>query len=763
MGQGTAAFLLGILAFQQMPHLPSAGWVALIPAVVLAGWRPGILRLAAWFACGFLWTLWHAQTILSTGLPAGLEGRDVVVEGVITGIPERKPGLARAELAVERLSGDGRDWPSPGRIRLSWYDRAPGLAAGERWRLVARLKRPRGFANPGGFDVEAHLFRERIRATGYVRDDPRNQRLAVDQGYRLQRARQALGSRIDAALAGGSLRGVIVALAIGDEQGISRGQWDTLRRTGTSHLVAISGLHIGLVAGLCFFLARWIWARFARGVLICPAPHIGAGAAVAGALVYSALAGFSVPTQRTLVMVGVAMGALLLKRPCSIRHAFVSALLLVLVYDPLAVMEAGFWLSFGAVAVILYGMSHRVGMKGAWWRWGRVHVLVFIGLTPLMLVLFQQNPIVSPLANFIAVPWVSLGVVPLVLVGTLLLTVVPVLGEPVLRLAEWILSGLWPMLEWFARPDTVQWTQHAPVAWTVPLAAIGAVLLLAPRGMPGRWTGAVWLAPALLIAPAPKAEGEFELTLLDVGQGLAAAVTTREHTLVFDTGARFGPDFDAGAAVLIPYLRHDGVRTVDLLILSHGDNDHIGGADSLAGAIGVGRVLSSVPEKIRQWPADRCVAGASWNWDGVSFRLLNPSPADGFSGNDASCVLLIDNGNGRALLTADIQAGAEAALVRRYADGLRAAILVAPHHGSKTSSTPAFVAAVGPRYVLFPAGYRNRWGFPHPKVVERYAATGAHLYSSAEHGAISVRVPRTGGVPSPVTYRQERARYWHES
>jgi competence protein ComEC len=269
--------------------------------------------------------------------------------------------------------------------------------------------------------------------------------------------------------------------------------------------------------------------------------------------------------------------------------------------------------------------------------------------------------------------------------------------------------------------------------------------------------------PAVLIAPRPPAEAEYRLTLLDVGQGLAAVVRTLDRVLVFDTGARFGPDFDAGEAVLVPYLRHFGIRAVDMLVLSHGDNDHIGGAATLASALPVERVLTSVVDKITWTPAEPCTAGSSWTWNGVAFTFLHPGAASGFRGNDASCVLQVDNGNGRVLLTGDIQARAEAALVRDLAGQLSAHVIVAPHHGSKTSSTPAFVAAVHPDYVLFPSGYRNRWGFPHPEVVERYRALGTRRYNSADHGAITYEIPAAGGIRDPETYRQRRHRYWHDS
>ncbi|MBK8162331.1 MAG: DNA internalization-related competence protein ComEC/Rec2 [Gammaproteobacteria bacterium] len=761
MGQGTTSFLLGVLAFQQLPVLPAPAWaLTFVPLAVLAV-RFRALRLPAACAAGFLWSLLHAQHILAPGLVPDLEGRDLEVEGVIVSIPERLEGATRFQFRVERM-GDGAPVPPPGRVRLSWYNDAPELRAGERWRLRVRMKRPHGFHNPGGFDFEGWLYQNRIRATGYVRPAADNRRLeTAAPGYLLQRVRQDLFERLDGTLAGRELGGVISALAIGERQGITQGQWDVFRRTGTTHLVAISGLHVGMISGLVFFAVRRLWARLGRVPLYWPAQQAAAVAALAAAFVYAALAGFSIPTQRTVVMIGVVMLAVLRRRHHAPGRTLMTALLCVLLLDPLAVMNGGFWLSFGAVAAILFGMNQRAGREAWWLRVGRLHVLVAVALAPLLLALFQQVSLVSPLANLVAVPWVTLGVVPLVLAGCALQALLPALGAPLLRLAEAVLSWLWPLLERMSSYDALQWTQPVPAGWTIAAAAIGVTLLIAPRGLPGRWLGIVWLLPALLVAPARPAAGELWFTLLDVGQGLAAVAWTRDHVLVYDTGPRFSADFDAGSAVLLPFLRFHGLEHIDTLVIGHGDNDHIGGAAALSGEVSVGRVLSSVPDRIPWWHAEHCRRGQAWDWDGIRFEVLHPGPGGGFAGNDASCVLRIANAAGAILLTGDIEEPAEARLVRDDSLVLSADVLVAPHHGSKSSSSAPFIARVGPRHVLFPAGYRNRWGFPHPVVTERYRSAGAVLYSSAEHGALTVRLPAAGQVEPPAAHRREFVRYWH--
>jgi competence protein ComEC len=762
MGQGTTSFLLGILAFQQLPELPAVAWAfALVPLALLAVRFRGA-RLPVACAGGFLWALLQAHHSLTPSLDPALEGRDLVLEGVVAAIPEPLDRGIRFQFQVERMRVGAHVLPAPGRVRLNWYNDAPALHAGERWRLQARLKRPHGFRNPGGFDYEGWLYQSRIRATGYVRSDALNQQVnAAGAEYALQRVRQHLFDRLSGVLSGRALGGVVSALAIGERQGISQGQWDIFRRTGTTHLVAISGLHVGMVSGLVFFVFRRLWARLGRLPLYWPAQQAAAVAALAAALVYAALAGFSIPTQRTVIMIGVVMVALLRQRHRAPGTTLTTALLCVLLYDPLAVMNAGFWLSFGAVAAILFGMNQRVGREAWWLRMGKLHLLVAVALVPPLLILFQQVSLVSPLANLIAVPWVTLGVVPLVLTGCAAQVLWPALGDPLLRLAETLLSWLWPLLERMATPDALQWTQSVPAGWTIVAALIGVILLIAPRGLPGRWLGLVWLLPALLIVPPRPAPGELWFTLLDVGQGLAAVAWTRNHVLVYDTGPRFSSEFDAGSAVVLPFLRHHGLDRIDTLMIGHGDNDHLGGAAALAGEIGVGQVLSSVPGRIPWWRAEYCREGQAWLWDGVRFEVLHPGPEARFRGNDASCVLRISTGAGDLLLTGDIEEPAEARLVRERAQDLSAQVLVAPHHGSKTSSSAPFIAQVAPRYVLFPSGYRNRWGFPHPAVMERYRVAGARLYTSAEHGALMIRFTADGAIVPPAAYRRESGRYWH--
>ncbi|MEJ2346949.1 MAG: DNA internalization-related competence protein ComEC/Rec2 [Gammaproteobacteria bacterium] len=759
MRLGIIAFLLGVCVLQRLTVLPSSHWCWLAPGLLAAAWRWPPLRPPAMAGVGFLWALLQASMALQHVLPPAWEGVDLEAVGRIASVPRDDVRRLRFVLRVDRLRHAGHTIPGPRRLRLSWYGRAPRLQAGDRWRLTVRLKRPSGLMNPGTFDYERWLFQHRIDATGYVRDGASNRRLA--SGWSLDRVRQRLVERLRRALGRDRNLGVITALAVGERDGISPAQWDLLNATGTSHLLAISGLHIGLVAGLAFVLMRWLWSRSLRLTLRLPAPKAAALAGLAAAAAYAALAGFSVPTQRALIMVAVAFGGLLLGRCRRPADSLAVALLLVLLWDPLAVLAAGFWLSFTAVAVILYGMSARVGGSGVWWRWGRVQWLVAAGLLPLSLVFFQRLSWIAPAANLVAVPWVSLLVVPLVLLGSTLLMLGVGLGGWVLHGAGILLNLLWRFLDVLAAVPMAVWSQQAPPLWAVLAAALGGLLLLAPRGFPARWLAALLWLPAFVALPPAPGRGVLDLTVLDVGQGLAVVARTRRHTLVYDAGPRFSASFDAGEAVVVPFLRNLGVRRIDRLVVSHDDRDHMGGVNSVLRRLAVDDVLAGVPEAVAGVRARQCRRGQSWTWDAVRFRVLSPSSSSTLNGNNRSCVLRIDAPGGSVLLTGDIQADVEKRLVAQVPRWLPVDVLVVPHHGSRTSSTAAFVHRVSPAYAVFTTGYRNRFGFPRPVVVARYRAAGAALLDSAADGAVRFRIGPLRGLGAPQRYRVAAGRYWN--
>jgi len=758
----TLAFVLGTATLQSLAELPPGGLALFLPIGCLAWlvWRRGRIALAA--CLGFVWAAWVAALQQAEPLPWDSVGKDLVVEGVVASLPEEGERSTRFVLrALERSEGE-ESVPFSHRIRLSWYADPPGLHPGARWRLKIRVKPPHGFANPGGFDYEKWLWQQGITATGYVRNSPANQKLSDDWWVEpVHRVRFSLRERILGAIGAGEEGGLALALAIGDRSLLSRKQWSSFTHTGTSHLVAISGLHIGIVAGIAWWLSRRVWAAIPRLAERIPSPHAAAIGAILAALGYAALAGFAIPTQRALIMLGVGFGSLLCRRSISLLRVMCYALLAVLVMDPLAVLAGGFWLSFGAVAAILFVSTGRIGFRSLWNKWGAAQVAVFVGLLPMLLLMFGQVSLIAPLANLLAVPWFSLVLVPAVLAGIAILLVMPSWGE---RLLDWLQTPLeWTIhaLDWMARTPFSIWFQAEPPFWVWPFAFFGVVLLLAPHGWPARWLGVVALLPLLTFrAPAP-GPGELWLTVLDVGQGGAAVLRTAHHTLVFDAGPRYSRDFDAGAAVLVPYLRNAGIREIDVLVLSNADSDHAGGARSVLDQVPVLSLLSGEPEELDLPEAKHCVAGQRWSWDGIEIAVLHPYRPGEWKGNNASCVLRARSPEGRTvLLTGDIEADAERGLVQRSGGELASDILIVPHHGSGTSSTPDFVSAVAPRFAVVSAGYLNRWGFPKAEVRDRWASAGATLISTAESGAIDFRIAPNGSLPAPSFYRERDRHYW---
>ena len=742
---------------QFLPHLPSFWWaLLLLPTLFLCLWSRHFAPLL-FFLAGVIWVTFRAGLLLQENLPSALEGRDLTVDGVIADLPRYSEHGPRFIFDVRHAYLSKRAVSIPATIQLSFYDAAFIPHVGDYWQFTVRLKRPHGFQNPGGFDYEGYLLSEHIRATGYIRPDHPAQLIrAADNAYWLGRFRQYLGTQISSALGDSPYASLLIAFVNGDETGISDQQWQVLQRTGTIHLVAISGMNISLVAGFIFFIVLRLWPLGGVTVLLWPAPKVAAVCAMIIAIGYAALAGFAIPTQRALVMLAVVMIGVITHRQTGRSHLLAAALLGVLIYDPLAVMAPGFWLSFASVAIILWVASARMAPKEHWYQWGKLHVGIAVGLLPLTLVLFQQDSLIGPLANSFAVPVIELIIIPLVLVAAVLLVFLPItLPGLMFKLAAWVLSGLWQVLTYLASIHHVLWVQPAPPPWTLVVALVGIVWLLAPRGWPVRWLGIVWLLPIFLVRPIGPKPGEIWLTLLDVGQGLAVVVRTHDHVLVYDTGPHFSPQFDAGRAAVVPYLRNMGLEQVDTLIISHGDNDHIGGAASLLRAMPVHHILSSVPERLPH--AQYCRLGQRWRWDGVDFAILGP--VDGvFTGNNACCILSVVSHYGKILLPGDIEAKAETDLTRRLGPGLASDILVAPHHGSKTSSTLPFITLIKPAVVLFPFGYLNRYHHPNADVVARYRLEGAQLYDSPAAGAIQVRLGADGTIISQ--YRKDHARYW---
>lgn len=735
------AQLAGSVALLWQPELPNPGLFCLTLPVALAAFAQPRWRWLAGLWFGAALAAYSADSVLVQRLPAALDGEVFEIAGRVVGLVERDGRRQRFLFQVESGTHGGREVALPRRIRLSLYDNLE-VAPGERWRWQVKLRRPRGFANPGTFDYERWLFVNRIGATGYVRDAQSAERLEPAAGQ----WRTAIAARV-AALVEGPAAGLLRGLATGDRRGISDAQWELLRVTGTAHLMAISGLHIGLVAGLGLFATGFLRRRLAPHAPLAWPPLAGLALATA----YGALAGFTLPVQRALAGAAVLLCALACRRAVASGHAFGLALTLVLLLDPLAPLGAGFWLSFGAVAAILYLLAGRRPQRSTLHRAVRVQLGLFVLLAPLTAVVFGQVPVVSPLANAVAIPLFGFAVVPLVLAGVVLLAW-PAASAKLFAAAGWLLERLLACLEWLAGLDPGV-TPALPGAGAVALALVGLLAVAAPRAVPG-----CALAPWLLLPAAwpmiagPSGPPPLAVHFLDVGQGSAIVVETASHTLVYDAGPRFGSS-DAAAMVVVPFLETRGRRPGEIMI-SHGDSDHAGGLATLHGRYPDARVSG----RTRRYDASDC-AGRRWQWDGVHFAVLHPPVTDPHTNNNASCVLSITHGKHSVLLTGDIEAEGEARLLRDKSRQLKADVVLIPHHGSLTSSTPRFVAATGARLAIAAAGHGNQWDFPRDVVVERWRDAGAEVLSTGESGAITLVFDGDG---MHVARFREQRRLWRD-
>jgi len=736
MRTGMMALAVGLLVPVFLPVLPPVGMMMLLPLVglMLLPFRSYPL---AFLLFGFTWACVSALWALNDRLPAALDGETRWVEGRVVGLPQTSEGVVRFELADAR----SRHEKLPSLMRLAWHA-GPPLNSGERWRLAVKLKRPSGLLNPDAFDYEAWLLAQRIGATGTIKD---GQRLAEASWAWRDSIRQRL-LEVDTQGRGGAL----AALVLGDGSGLSREDWQILQDTGTVHLLVISGQHIGMLAAVVYLLIAGL-ARYGWWPLRWPWLPWACGLAFAAALGYGLLAGFDVPVQRACVMVGLVLLWRLRFRHLGAWWPLLLAFNALLLFDPLASLRPGFWLSFAAVGILIFTFGGRLGAWNWWQTWTRAQWLIALGLCPLLLALNLPISLSGPLANLLAVPWVSLLVLPPALLGTLLLPV-PYVGAGLLWLAggliDWlfrglsVIAGIWPA-----------WISPSLPWWSLLIGSLGAVLLLLPRGVPLRPLG--WPLLLILLAPPRErvAEGLADIWQLDVGQGLAILIRTRHHTLLYDTGPRFG-DFDLGQRVVLPALHKLGGERIDLMLLSHADADHAGGALAVSRGLKVTRVISGDPPGLPAiLRAEACESGRQWQWDGVRFQLWQWSAAH--DSNQRSCVLQIEANGERLLLTGDIDTAAERALLESPL-ALPTHWLQAPHHGSRSSSSMALLRALRPHSVLISRGQGNSFGHPHPLVLARYRQQGLRIYDSAQHGAIHLRL---GGFQAPWLMRQQR-RFW---
>jgi len=757
---------LGLLAGAYALHFSSfaASSDLILPALLgfvlllrVAGGHAAFL-----FAFGMAVFAWHTAQVIQSRLQPRFEGDSMVAVVRIIDFPQSSGN------AVRFFAEPVDDSRFPARIRLSWYQPGELPEIGDVWRFELRLRRPRGTSNPGVFDYETWLFRARIGATGYVVGGKRNERLQADAGGELDRLRKAFVERLSAVIDDREAAAVIAAISVGARHLITPEQWLRYAQSGTSHLMAISGLHVGLVATVIYLIV----------LAICAVARIGGNyqrtallVSLAAAAAYSSLSGFAVPAQRATLMMCLLVLVLIRFRQASPLTILSTACFLVVINDPLSTLAPGFKLSFTAVLLLLWFARRGAGGPAGTWlmraanvarQLGTMQMFLLFGLAPLTVAIFHRVAIVAPIVNFMAVPVFSIVTVPFALAGFVLDGPFVFLGDAALRVSATSIQSL----EWLIdRSLSIQYSDVTTsvvegAGWFYLLLVLPWVLL--PPGWPGR--NVAWLA--VLAVVTCRIDGPpdacVDVRMLDVGQGLAVVVRTRQRTMLYDTG----PSFRGGASmmdrVVLPYLSGQGIDRIDRLVVSHSDLDHAGGVDDALAGISVGDVIAGESIGNPELPVMRCHRGAFWKWNGVGFRVLHPAAGQGHDGNDASCVIVIEAGTTRLWLTGDIEAEVERALLRAgLAKG--ADVVVVPHHGSETSSSRAFIKALAPAIALVSAGHGNRWGLPRPEVVSRWQETGSEVYLTATDGAVGLRLCDDVGIVDVTRHRQRSRRVWHES
>ena len=744
------SFLAGNLTvhcLSSLPSLPIFAFGAIISAGVVMVLVPvRLIRICGAFMVGFCWTASVAVMHLDDILAPDLEGETVHFSGRVTTIPKQYANGFSFIFQPDK----GETYKLPKQLYLKIYDTDDAISVHSRLRITATLKRPYGYVNPGLFDYEKWLFTRRVGGSGYIReyriiDTP-------DDAWSIDYQRQKLIGYLNDCRQSLAHSESIAALGLGFSGVLPRQQNDHLVATGTRHLFAVSGLHINLIFGFFVLIIRALWSRFLLARTQYPAYCAALWGALPIAAGYALLAGFSLPTQRALVMLACFVIGSQFGRQLPAPQLLAVAALAVIAYDPLCTLSMSFWLSFVAVALIIFYLSARHD-KAKWYHWVVLQAYLSLAMAVLAMLLFSRGAIAAPLANLFAVPFTGTLLLPacLLSVTALWLSETAWLTGFVLTVTDRLFSIFWSVIAWFD-DHGVEWFWQPPW-WVFGFALSGILLILVLKGARHKLFALLLLLPLLVNQHTEFTEyGGFKADFLDIGQGLSVLIRTRHHTLLFDTGPSFPSGFNTADAVVIPYLRSLGIDKLDKLIVSHNDNDHAGSADIIRAKLHVTEVLSGEPLPGRN--VRRCREGEFWIWDGVHFNFLHPVD-EVWQGNNASCVLRISNGNHSLLLTADIESAVER-IVSRHPN-IASNIMLIPHHGSRTSSTPAFIRAVSPDIAVVTSGYRNRYGFPLADILARYR--GIKLYNTAVDGMVSFDVPKDGEI-GITTWRRVAPRYW---
>ena len=754
LGLSVAAALLGgATLLQWAPVLPPVWMGALVSALVLIGFvRLPRLRIAGAFVFGLAWAATLGQQAMQARWPGDASRDTWRLTGQVVGLPTIDANGARFDLRIDAgepaaLVGE--------KIRLGWYGRREALVPGSRWQFDVRLKRPRGVLNPGGYDAERQAIVQGIAAVGYVRNDGSARALVGGGG--IDRWRDGIARRIGLALPAGRDR-FVRALAIGDTRGLRDEDWEVLRSTGLTHQIAISGFHVGMVAGLGSLCVLALYRLLPQWGRRLPRPQAAAIGALVFAFAYSALAGFALPTVRTLLMIAAVALLRLLGRPQRTQDAIALALIVVLLFDPLSVLTPGFWLSFIGVAWLVWCLPHP-RESGLLKSFVEAQSVAVLGLLPLTIWFFGQASLSGPIANLVGIPVISLVVVPLSIAGLLSSFVWDAGAIALWQIAASCMEWLWRGLEWLSSsPATLLWLPEPSLA-AFMLACFGAFWLLMPRGVGGKGLALLLFLPVLWPSSFRPAQGEAEIVVIDVGQGSSVLVRTRHHALLLDAGPASERGLDYGEAVVVPALRAMAVARLDRLMLSHGDNAHAGGAGAVLAAFPGTPLLA--PEGWAPAGSGWCRRGMHWNWDGVDFRILHPPPLFPYLRNDSSCVLRVEAGGRVALLPGDIGQYVEMRLLREQAAEIRADLLLVPHHGSETSSTGEFIAAVAPAWAVVSAGADNRFGLPRDTVLQRYEHRKARILNTAGTGMLRFALSAEG-LSLLEARRTHHPRYWRD-